>query len=66
MCVCVFIYIYNTQICMCVCGCGCVGVYVLYIYVVIKSEFSKFLKKSLMWSLSSSRCKFFLSADFVS
>ncbi len=28
------------------------------IYVVIKSEFSKFPKKSLTWSLSSSRCKF--------
>ncbi len=29
------------------------------IYVVIKPEFSKFPKKIKVWSLSSSRCKFF-------
>ncbi len=36
------------------------------IYVVIKPEFSKFPKKIKVWSLSLSRCKFFLSVDFVS
>jgi hypothetical protein len=34
--------------------------------VVIKPEFSKFPKKIKVWSLSSSRCKFSLSVDFVS
>ncbi len=37
-----------------------------WIYVVIKPEFSKFPKKIKVWSLSSSRCKFSLSGDFVS
>ena len=36
------------------------------IYVVIKPEFSKFPKKIEVWSLSSSRCKFSVSVDFVS
>ncbi len=35
-------------------------------YVVIKPEFSKFPKKIKVWSLSSSRCKFSVSVDFVS
>ncbi len=34
--------------------------------VVIKPEFSKFPKKIKVWSLSSSRCKFSVSVDFVS
>ena len=38
----------------------------IYIYVVIKPEFSKFPKKIMVWSLSSSRCKFSVSVDFVS
>ncbi len=38
----------------------------LYIHVVIKPEFSKFPKKIKVWSLSSSRCKFSVSVDFVS
>jgi hypothetical protein len=33
---------------------------------VIKPEFSKFPKKIKVWSLSSSRCKFSISVDFVS
>ena len=36
------------------------------INVVIKPEFSKFPKKIKVWSLSSSRCKFSVSVDFVS
>ncbi len=71
MCLCVFV-------CVCVCVCVCVlKVCVLYlytyvsykhahIYVVIKPEFSKFPKKIKEWSLSSSRCKFSVSVDFVS
>jgi hypothetical protein len=35
------------------------------IHVVIKPEFSKFPKKIKVWSLSSSRCKFSVSVDFV-
>ena len=33
---------------------------------MIKPEFSKFPKKIKVWSLSSSRCKFSVSVDFVS
>ena len=36
------------------------------IHVVIKPEFSKFPKKIKVWSLSSYRCKFSVSVDFVS
>jgi hypothetical protein len=36
------------------------------IYVVIKPEFSKFPKKIKIWSLSSYRCRFSVSVDFVS
>ena len=37
-----------------------------FIYVVIKPEFSKSPKKIKVRSLSSSRCKFSVSVDFVS
>ncbi len=41
-----------------ICNCQ-LNVHTKEIYVVIKPEFSKFPKKIKVWSLSSSRCKFF-------
>ena len=43
-----------------------ISVFGCFIYVVIKPEFSKFPKKIKVRSLSSSRCKFSISVDFVS